>query len=60
MRRAAIVSWLFVGFIVLCAIVSPGSSEAQSILSGGTIEEIRIEGAQRVDPTTVRSYMRVN
>ena len=33
---------------------------AQSILSGGTVEEIRIEGAQRVDPATVRSYMRVN
>jgi len=60
MRRAAIVSWLFVGFILLGAVVLARSTEAQSILSGGTIEEIRIEGAQRVDPTTVRSYMRVN
>ena len=33
---------------------------AQSILSGGIIEEIRVEGTQRIDPETVRSYMRVD
>ena len=33
---------------------------AQSILSGGTIEEIRVEGTQRIEPATVRSYMLVN
>ncbi|MGH7009086.1 MAG: outer membrane protein assembly factor BamA [Stellaceae bacterium] len=27
--------------------------------SGGTIEEIRIEGTQRVEPETVRSYMQI-
>jgi outer membrane protein insertion porin family len=32
----------------------------QSILSGGIIKEIRIEGVQRIEPETVRSYMRVN
>ncbi|MGH6975622.1 MAG: POTRA domain-containing protein, partial [Stellaceae bacterium] len=29
------------------------------ISSGGTIEEIRIEGTQRVEPETVRSYMQI-
>jgi outer membrane protein insertion porin family len=33
---------------------------AQSILSGGTIEEVRVEGTQRIEPETVRSYLRVN
>ncbi|WP_235830034.1 outer membrane protein assembly factor BamA [Algihabitans albus] len=33
---------------------------AQSIMQGGLIEEIRIEGAQRIDPQTVRSYMLVD
>ncbi len=33
---------------------------AQSILQGGLIEEIRIEGTQRIDPQTVRSYMTVD
>ncbi len=32
----------------------------QSILSGGIIKEIRVEGMQRIEPETVRSYMRVN
>jgi len=31
--------------------------EAQSLLSGGTIEEIRIEGSQRVEPATVLTYL---
>lgn len=29
------------------------------ISSGGTIEEVRIEGTQRVEPETVRSYMQI-
>lgn len=33
---------------------------AQSLLSGGTIEEIRVEGSLRVDPQTIRSYMTVD
>ncbi len=32
---------------------------AQSIFAGGTIEEIRIEGSQRIEPESVRSYMGV-
>ncbi len=33
---------------------------AQSSLSGGIIEEVRVEGTQRIEPATVRSYLRVN
>jgi len=33
---------------------------AQTDLSGGVINEIRIEGTQRIEPETVRSYMRIN
>ncbi len=32
----------------------------QSLMSGGIIREIRVEGTQRIEPETVRSYMRVN
>ena len=60
MRRVPSVSWLLMTAILLGAAVSWRAAVAQSILSGGMIEEIRIEGAQRVDATTVRSYMRVN
>jgi outer membrane protein insertion porin family len=38
----------------------PGFLSAQSILAGGTIESIRIEGTQRIEPETVRSYLNVN
>lgn len=38
----------------------PETGFAQSILSGGRIEAIRVEGTQRIDAATVRSYMRVN
>lgn len=38
----------------------PASLFAQAIFSGGVIEEIRVEGTQRIEPETVRSYLRVN
>ncbi len=38
----------------------PDTGFAQSILSGGRIEAIRVEGTQRIEAATVRSYMRVN
>ncbi len=38
----------------------PQSVVAQSILSGGRIDAIRVEGTQRIEAATVRSYMRVN
>ena len=37
-----------------------GEATAQSILSGGTLREIRVEGTQRIEPETVRSYLRLN
>src|SRR3546814_15721617 len=38
----------------------PPIAHAQSILSGGRIADIRVEGTQRIEAATVRSYMRVN
>jgi len=39
---------------------TPGPAPAATqVQTGGTIEEIRIEGAQRVEPETVRSYLQV-
>jgi len=38
----------------------PQAGFAQSILSGGRIDAIRVEGTQRIEAATVRSYMRVN
>ncbi len=40
------------------AVLPPRQSAAQ-VPSGGTIAEIRIEGTQRVEPGTVRSYLKV-
>ncbi len=46
--------WLY----LLAGALAP--AQAQSLMSGGIIKEIRIEGVQRIEPETVRSYMRVN
>ncbi len=49
--------------LLLCLVAclaDPARVLAQSITSGGTIAEIRIDGAQRIEPESVRSYMRVN
>lgn len=43
----------------LASLMAVAPTLAQS-LSGGNIQEIRIEGTQRIEPETVRSYMRVN
>jgi outer membrane protein insertion porin family len=40
------------------AIFAPPPSDAQ-VATGGTISEIRIEGTERVEPETVKSYMTV-
>ncbi|MDJ0607477.1 MAG: outer membrane protein assembly factor BamA [Kiloniellales bacterium] len=37
-----------------------GTSLAQTIQQGGIIEEVRVEGTQRIEPETVRSYLRLN
>jgi len=38
----------------------PRGAMAQSISAGDPIQEIRIEGSQRIEPDTVRSYMAIN
>ena len=49
-------------YLLSCAacLSLPQIAQAQSILSGGRIEAIRVEGTQRIEAATVRSYMRVN
>ncbi len=49
--------------VLLCLTLSTGAlvpAHAQSSISGGTIKDIRVEGVQRIEPESVRSYMRVN
>lgn len=48
--------WLY----LLTGALAPAPAHAQALMSGGTIKEIHIEGVQRIEPETVRSYMRVN
>lgn len=50
---------LTVASLALTSLASSPTA-AQSIMQGGLIEEIRIDGAQRIDPQTVRSYMLVD
>jgi len=54
-RLALIAGMLF----CTLAVALPGAI-AQSISSGDPIQEIRIEGNQRIEPETVRSYMQIN
>nr|WP_207168828.1 outer membrane protein assembly factor BamA [Rhodovibrio sodomensis] len=45
----------------MTAATGPGSAvQAQSITDGGRIDEIVIRGTQRIEPTTVRSYLEVD
>lgn len=52
----------FVALLALAIMVAwpAGDVLAQSISSGDPIMEIRIEGSQRIEPDTVRSYMAIN
>ena len=45
--------------IALVALLLPYSSIVAQVPSGGIIKEIRIEGTQRVEPETVKSYLLV-
>src|SRR5690606_16683309 len=38
----------------------PASGSAQGIAGGGTIAEITVEGNQRIEPETIRSYMQLS
>nr|WP_242468812.1 outer membrane protein assembly factor BamA [Rhodovibrio salinarum] len=45
----------------MTTVAGPGSvAQAQSITDGGQIGEIVIRGTQRIEPTTVRSYLEVD
>jgi outer membrane protein insertion porin family len=45
--------------IALVAVLLPYSSIVAQVPSGGIIKEVRIEGTQRVEPETVKSYLLV-
>ena len=55
--RAAIYA---LGLAVVALAGALVTAKAQSLFSGGQIREIRIEGTQRIEAETVRSYMMVN
>jgi len=44
---------------VLLCVVAYGVALAEELLSGEPIAEIRVEGTQRIEPETVRSYMQI-
>src|SRR5258708_19554044 len=63
--RWAAALWAVLGPIVLGALCSAPRVDAQTAargpslaqMGGGTISDIRIEGVQRIEPETVRSYL---
>ena len=51
-----------IGFALLLAItgIDAGApAQGQTLLTGGTIEEIRIEGTRRIEPRTIQSFMEI-
>ncbi len=54
--RGVVLLWLYLA----ARAVAPAPPQAHSLMSGGIIKEIRVEGMQRIEPESVRSYMRVN
>jgi outer membrane protein insertion porin family len=59
-QRTWLASLVFCVWYVACLLTVPSAVLAQSLLDGGQIEAIRVEGSQRIEPATVRSYMRLN
>ncbi|GAB5468999.1 MAG: outer membrane protein assembly factor BamA [Rhodospirillales bacterium] len=55
-RMRLMLMWVFTLALVL-AMLTHSQPRAQSLLSGGTIGEIVIEGGQRIDPATVLNYL---
>jgi outer membrane protein insertion porin family len=51
---------LIAGLLFCTLSLALPEASAQSISSGDPIQEIRIEGNQRIEPETVRSYMQLN
>ncbi len=59
-RVSTLGSVVLLWLCLVAGAVAPEPARAQSLMSGGIIKEIRVEGVQRIEPETVRSYMRVN
>jgi outer membrane protein insertion porin family len=57
LRIIAGVAFRLIPAVALLLLVLPFGSTSAQVPSGGTIQEIRIEGTQRVEPETVRSYL---
>ena len=58
---AFIARWRLGLWLVLVLLLLPAASFAQGLAGGsGIIREIRIEGTQRIEPETVRSYLKVH
>ncbi len=51
---------LAAGVLLVSLAWSHEGAWAQSITSGDPIQEIRVEGGQRIEPETVRTYMAIN
>lgn len=54
--------WLALAAILCLAasVLTAGSAEAQGITAGGSIAEIQVEGNQRIEAETIRSYMQLS
>jgi outer membrane protein insertion porin family len=59
-------SWVLAGALLILAAICPRPAVAQNapqppqraaVAVGGTVKAIRVEGVQRIEPETVRSYM---
>ncbi len=59
-RRGDLLRWIGVAALWLAISSLSVPAAAQTLLGGaGTVREIRVEGIQRVEPETVRSYMSI-
>lgn len=56
-RTLVAVLAVLAGGMLAVTVASVAPATAQSLLSGGTIQEIRIEGSQRIEPQTTLTYL---
>ncbi|KKJ77537.1 membrane protein [Kiloniella litopenaei] len=60
MFRKTLFSLLIGGLFLVLEAGNSQNVFAQALMSGGTIDNIVVEGTQRIEPESVRSYMEVN
>ncbi|WP_419901599.1 outer membrane protein assembly factor BamA [Kiloniella sp.] len=61
MLRKSLLSLLVWGMFLTLGVASIQTrAYAQALMSGGTIDNVVVEGTQRIEPESVRSYMEVN